>query len=80
MQRLDSKLRELISTDARRTVLLGRSKKIVAALLVAKRRRGGDSEDTIEQLAEDVLGEDKRQIVERILGMVKFSESPRTWH
>jgi len=74
LQRLDSRLRQMVSVDARRAVLLGRSKKVLIALLTAKRRKGGDSEDSIEQLVDDVHEEDKRQIAERVLGMVSFRD------
>lgn len=65
----------MVSVDARRVVLLARSKKVLTALLVAKRRRAGDSEDAIRQLIDDVHPEEKRQIAERVLGMVSFPNS-----
>ena len=74
LQRLDSKLRQVVSMNARHTLLLGRSKKLLTALLVAKCRKRGDSEDSIENLVDDIHMEDKRQIVERILGMVSFRD------
>lgn len=58
--------------SARRAILLRGSRKVVAALLVAKRRKGGDSEDSIGRLVDDIHTEDKRQIAERILRMVSF--------
>lgn len=72
LQRLDSRLRRAVSMDGRRAVLQGRSKRVLSALLVAKRRRGGDLEDSIQQLIEDISTEVKRQILERVLEMVSF--------
>ena len=60
--------------NARRAILLGRSKKVLTALLVAKCRRRGDSEDSVEQLIDGVHTEGKRQIAERVLGMVSFRD------
>ena len=58
--------------DARRAILQRGSKKVLIALLVTKRRRGGDSEEAIEQLVDDVHPEKKRQVVERVLEIVRF--------
>ena len=70
LQKLDKRVRQATSEGARRAILQGNRRNKLLALLVARHRYHGGTEDEIEQLVEDFTLKNRNQIAEDILTAV----------
>lgn len=74
LQKLDKRVRQATSGEARRAILQGSRKNKLLALLAAKHRFSGKSEDVIQQLIDESIEKTKPQITEDLMKNVSICD------